>query len=212
MADKLITTTQFLRFTMNKFLPNGVYIMASDRALYPPEIWDEYCGNAQCVVLVTDNCAFGIALDEVKGYPWRMSSNSVAETGIPLTGSMGQARQDFNGFAHTILLINKLTGDRMFPAANYCFNYSTPAGITGGYLGSAGEWYEIHQHLEEINSALKLVGGTEIKVNDGESTKHMLTSNQGGNTIVCTYNVGFGLIMSISKTSGTTYTRPLILI
>ena len=76
-----------------------------------------------------------------------------------------------------------------FPAAYYCLNYKK--GGRNWYLPSAGELWMIYNNLEDIQTALKTVGGQEFVTSWDEGNAEYWSSTEGGETTTWYLGLGF---------------------
>lgn len=165
---------------------NGVYILATDGKHYTTDEWKgKY--TALCVSVITDNCRFGVALEDAtigNNFPGQNPTGIVTldNSGNSLTSTSDKttALNDFNGIGNTINMksgtstgTGSTTALKLKSASAACRGYQFLDGRLG-YEGSAGEWGIISDNLESINSALSVCGGKPIN-------GYYATSTKGGN-------------------------------
>ena len=139
---------------------NGAYIQDVDGNLYTESEWDTM-KVANGIAVVTDECSFVIALEDVgDNIPW---SGAAWASSLTTTTDKSVALLDFNGEANTYNMI--LTEQGSENAAKRCSDYLFPAGQSG-YLGAAGEWALVSTMLSDINNLLSVVGGNAIPENE----------------------------------------------
>lgn len=136
---------------------NGVYIQDVDGNLYTESEWDTM-KVANGIAVVTDECLFVLALEDVGDKPqWSSSSSMVSLTH---TDSEEEAVLDYNGLGNTVEMLNTGVSDEN-TAVQYCSDYRFLNGQLG-YLGAAGEWDTVARFISEINELLSVVGGASI--------------------------------------------------
>lgn len=134
---------------------NGVYIQDVNGNLYTESEWDT-TKVANGIAVVTDECSFVIALEDVGSLPWSFSSATLSLTHTDIEE---EAVLDYNGSGNTTNILNTSIGTNI--SARYCSNYIFPNGQTG-YLGAAGEWFTVARFISEINELLSVVGVASI--------------------------------------------------
>lgn len=153
-SDKIISTDR-----NNRFRINHVYIEHIDGTLYTTCEWisGEYASElANGVAIINDKCSFVIAKEDVGVYKWSDPNGSVIQ-GILNTSSGSEALQDYSGELNTELMLEVDTNGAGYHCANYKF-----ANGQSGYLGAAGEWGIVYTYKNNIEDALKFIGGTGI--------------------------------------------------
>ena len=143
----------------NSFRINHVYIEHIDGTLYTTCEWisnefDNELSNG--VAIINDKCSFVIAKEDVGRYKWSDPNGSVIQ-GILNTSSSSAALQDYSGELNTELMLEVDTNGAGYHCANYKF-----ANGQSGYLGAAGEWGIVYTYKNNIDDALKFIGGTGI--------------------------------------------------
>lgn len=191
----------------NKFKINHVYIEHIDGTLYTTCEWisnefDNELSNG--VAIINDSCEFVIAKEDVGNYQWSVPNGSVIP-GILTTHNALTASTDYSGENNTRLMLEIDTAGAGYQCSNYVF----PNGKTG-YLGAAGEWTLVFTYRDNIEDALKFIGGNRLTNTDGHmgywtSTQYQSSSN-GNNAwtmeIYSSVNTSLGLWDGYGKNSG----------
>ena len=135
------------------FVPDGVYILHETLGIKTVDGWNPKDNEGVVgILLVEDNHKIVVALeDSPKDLLWSKERKLINK---PIEEE-GDTASDFNGEQHCINL-----NSPDFPAAYYCLNYKK--GNRRWYLPSSGELWMIYNHLEEIQIALKTVGGKKF--------------------------------------------------
>lgn len=153
-STKLIQASQSSRDLSMVYVASavGVFIQDIYGNLYTEDEWDS-SKTPNGIAVLTDECQFVIALEDIDGYhEWGYGLVS----GITTVTNSNEAQQDFDGEAQTDIIINEL-GDNAL-AANKCKSFVFPNGQRG-YLGAAGEWYIAYNNwntLEALSSIIDL--------------------------------------------------------
>lgn len=135
----------------------GVFIYDIDGKLTYPAVWNT-ANNSKAVgvAIVTDNCRFVVAKEDIGEKSWggygadlQKMTNYTRES---------TAATDFDGVNNTSKIIEVLGSDS---AAGDCAAYTFPNGQPG-YLGASGEWQVARQNKDALNSALMLIRGTKM--------------------------------------------------
>ena len=134
-------------------IPDGVYILHETLGVRTVDGWNPKDNKGVVgILLVEDDHKIMVALeDSPEDLLWSKERKLVNE---PIEEE-GDVASDFNGEKHCINL-----NSPDFPAAYYCKTYNK--GGRSWYLPSAGELWLIYNHLEEIQSALEVVGGKKF--------------------------------------------------
>lgn len=136
---------------------NGAYIQDVDGNLYTESEWDT-TKVANGIAVVTDECSFVLALEDIGDKPqW---SSSISMISLTHTDSEEEAVLDYNGLGNTVEMLNTGVSDEN-TAVQYCSDYRFLNGQLG-YLGAAGEWDTVARFISEINELLSVVGGASI--------------------------------------------------
>lgn len=152
---------------------NGVYIYADDGKYYTTDEWmAKY--NAVFVAVITDNCQFGIALEDAKivrdSYVTQSTFYFGNSSATAITDA-ATAKTDYNGLENTRKMSNNyrkwssanlynLSQPNLF-AVDACRNYKFSDGRLG-YVGSAGEWQAFYDNRAAISEALDYAGGSRL--------------------------------------------------
>ena len=133
--------------------PDGVYILHDTLGVKTVDGWNPKDNDGVVgILLIEDEHQIVIALeDSPKKLQWSKEHKLVNQ---PIKNSE-DAESDFNGEEYC----RKLNSPD-FPAAYYCLNYNK--GGRDWYLPSTGELWLIYRHLEEIQTALSIVGGQKF--------------------------------------------------
>ena len=135
------------------FVLDGVYILHETLGVKPVEGWNPKNNKGVVgIILIEDEHKIVVALEDApENLYW---SNKYKLIDRPVE-NLEDAQNDFNGEQHCIGL-----NSPDFPAAYYCLNYKK--GGLSWYLPSSGELWLIYTHLEEIQTALSIVGGQKL--------------------------------------------------
>lgn len=137
----------------------GVYIHDSDGYFLTVSEWNQSSNlGAIGVAVISENCRFGIKLEDAKSTYDCWSSDSVAVGGITTTTSESTAISDYEGYIQTETILDSLGyNDDAAPAAYLCW-------VNGGnsYLGAAGEWKVFFDNKNEIVNAIEACNGEHL--------------------------------------------------
>ena len=133
--------------------PDGVYILHETLGVRTVEGWNPKDNDGVIGVLVVeDDHKIVVALEDApENLHWSKNYGLFNQS----VEDIKNAESDFNGEQHC-LKFNSL----IFPAAYYCLHYKK--GGREWYLPSSGELWLIYNHLEEIQTALSVVGGQKL--------------------------------------------------
>lgn len=151
----------------NLLIP-GVSIQHIDGRLYTQSQWAENgftTEEANGVAVIDDMASFVISRTYAEDYVWSGETNVLIE-GVMTTTSVDEAITDYAGKANTELIAKAGLGG----AANACLDYVFPNG-NKGYLPAAGEFGVTIKYLNEINSAIGLIGGKPVASKTWSSTQ-----------------------------------------
>lgn len=139
----------------------GVYILHTDGSLYTADQWNTaWNNNAVGVAVLTYNCKFVVAPTENSSTQcW--SGDEVLVSGITTATDLESSTTDYKGLQNTDAWV-KFYGSNTRYAAGWCRNYTFKNGEKG-YLGSEGEWFEVWNYRNAINSALTKCGGSILQ-------------------------------------------------
>ena len=133
----------------------GVYIQAVDGKLYTVDNWDSSL-EENGIAVVDEKCS--LVLMQLPGSECQWSKNGQLIEGIYTNAS--QAKSDFGGKLNTQKIVEQI-GDGYYYAAKSCYDYVFPNGKRG-YLPACGEMDVIFSHKDEINAAIKVIGGNYL--------------------------------------------------
>ena len=133
-------------------LEDGVYILHETLGVRGVKGWKPKFNNGVIGILVVeDEHQIVVALEEKEFLTWSKKPRKVNQS----IKDIEDAKSDFNGEEYC-----KNLNSPDFPAAYYCLNYKK--GDRNWYLPSSGELLLVRRHLEEIQSALSIVGGQKF--------------------------------------------------
>ena len=135
------------------FVPDGVYILHETLGVRTVEGWNKKFNNGVIGILVIeDEHQLVVALEDApENLTWSEERKLVNQ---PIKNTT-DAKSDFNGEEYCRNL-----NSPDFPDAYYCSNYKK--GNRSWYLPSSGELWLIYRHLEEVQTALSIVGGKKF--------------------------------------------------
>lgn len=133
--------------------PDGVYILHETLGVKTVEGWNPKNNDGVVGVLVVeDEHKIVVALEDApENLHWSKNYGLFNQS----VEDIEDAESDFNGEQHC-LKFNSL----IFPAAYYCLHYKK--GGREWYLPSSGELWMIYRYLDEIQTALSVVGGQKL--------------------------------------------------
>ena len=134
-------------------LEDGVYILHETLGVRGVEGWNpKFNKGVVGVLVVEDEHQLVVALEDApENLTWSEERKLVNQ---PIKNTT-DAKSDFNGEEYCRNL-----NSPDFPAAYYCSNYKK--GNRSWYLPSSGELWLIYRHLEEVQTALSIVGGKKF--------------------------------------------------
>ena len=134
-------------------IDNGVYILHETLGVKGVEGWNpKFNKGVVGVLLIEDDHKIVVALeDATEKLTWSEKHGLINQP----VDELEDAESDFNGEYY----YQKLDSPD-FPAAYYCLNYKK--GNRKWYLPSSGELWLIYRHLEEVQTALSIVGGQKF--------------------------------------------------
>ena len=137
-------------------IPDGVYILHETLGVKSVNGWNPKDNKGVVgILLVEYDYKIVVALENSpKMLRWSTKYELINES----IEEDEDVESDFNGENHCINL-----NSPDFPAAYYCLNYKK--GGRNWHLPSSGELWLIYNHLEEIQSALEVVGGQKFVSN-----------------------------------------------
>lgn len=157
----LISSTGEVKYDTG--MPEGVYIQHIDGKRYTTNEWTLggfSNDKANGVAVVTSECAFVIAKNDVSSSTDWASDTSTLIDGVITAVDGDAAKADFSGAENTALITSLDTSQ----AAYLCANFTFPNGKKG-YLPALGELWAANNHKTEINAALSLIGGAAFAGN-----------------------------------------------
>ena len=134
-------------------LEDGVYILHETLGVKSVEGWNPKNNDGVIgILLIEDEHQLVVALEDApEKLTWSEERKLVNQ---PIKNTT-DAKSDFNGEEYCRNL-----NSPDFPAAYYCSNYKK--GNRSWYLPSSGELWLIYRHLEEVQTALSIVGGKKF--------------------------------------------------
>ena len=149
----------------------GVFIQDVNGDLYEIDKWND-SKVANGIALQTDKVSLVVALkDAYTSYcTWGTRSNIA---GVNNSDSQATIKTYFNGETETDAIIANAANST---AATYCKNYVFPNGQQG-YMGAAGEWFEVLTYKGKIINAMNVCGGT-VPAKDYWCTTEQVGSNR----------------------------------
>ena len=134
-------------------LEDGVYILHETLGVRGVEGWNpKFNKGVVGILVIEDEHQLVVALEDApENLTWSEERKLVNQ---PIENT-ADAKSDFNGEEYCRNL-----NSPDFPAAYYCSNYKK--GNRSWYLPSSGELWLIYRHLEEVQTALSIVGGKKF--------------------------------------------------
>ena len=133
--------------------PDGVYILHETLGVRTVNEWNpENNDGVVGVLVVEDDHKIVVALEDA---PENLHWSKIYGLFNQSVEDIRDAESDFNG-EHHCLKFNSL----IFPSAYYCLHYKK--GGREWYLPSSGELWMIYRYLDEIQTALSVVGGQKL--------------------------------------------------
>ena len=180
--------------------PDGVYILHDTLGVRTVDGWNPKDNEGVVGILVIeDDHKIVIALeDSPNKLHWSKEHkliNQQVEYGE-------DAESDFNGEEYC-----KNLNSPDFPAAYYCLNYNK--GGRDWYLPSSGELWMICRHLEEIQTALSIVGGQKFATKWDDHSFFYWSSTEYSATDACNLNLCYRYISFDNKIVQTNRVRPV---
>lgn len=143
------------------FIPDGVYILHETLGVRTVDTWDPKNNDGVVgillieddykIVVATEDAPDNLRKDDPNNLRWSDKSRLINQP----VEKLGDAKSDFNGEYYC-----QKFNSPDFPAAYYCKTYNK--GNHDWYLPSSGELRLIYNHLEEIQTALSIVGGQKF--------------------------------------------------
>ena len=162
---------------MNK-ISNGVYILHETLGVKTVDGWNpENNEGVVGVLIVEGEHQIVVALeDSPKDLSWSRIDDSI---NLPIIG-LEDTENDFNGEYYCK---NQILNSPDFPSAYYCLNYKK--GRRNWYLPSSGELWLVYRHLEEIQTALSMVGGQKFITTWDDGIPCYWSSTENSATCAC---------------------------
>lgn len=156
--------------------PDGVYILHETLGIKSVEEWNTEFNEGVIGILLIEDChQIVVALeDSPENLLWSEERRLVNQ---PID-ELEDVDSDFNGEEYCKNL-NSLD----FPAAYYCLNYKK--GGRNWYLPSSGELWLVYRHLEEIQTALSMVGGQKFITTWDDGIPCYWSSTENSATCAC---------------------------
>ncbi|WP_304313766.1 hypothetical protein [Phocaeicola plebeius] len=155
------TSPVFIEGLKPEAAPNGIYIQHINDLLYTEEQWTtKWNDNAVGIAVISDNCRFVIAPNEVSFEKIWANSTPVSIEGLTPIDDLSLAKNDYNGVANTDK-ISAVFSSVESSAAAACKSYLFKNGKSG-YLGSCGEWNEVINNKATISKYLQLIEGVDF--------------------------------------------------
>ena len=182
-------------------LEDGVYILHETLGVRGVEGWNpKFNKGVVGVLLIEDDHKIVVALEDSSNELCWSEENKLVNQ--PVENSK-TAKSDFNGEEHC----RKLNSPD-FPAAYYCLNYNK--GGRDWYLPSMGELWLIYRHLEEIQTALSIVGGQKFVTTWDDDVPFYWSSTEYSATRACPLNLSDGYLGIMGfKVSDSPKVRPV---
>ena len=159
------------------FLPDGVYILHDTLGVRTVDSWNPKDNEGVVgILLIEDDHKIVVATEDAPKYlTWSKKRKLINQP----VDEFKDTESDFNGEMYC----RKLNSPN-YPAAYYCKTYFNKGG-RNWYLPSIGELLMIHQHLEEIQNALSIVGGQKFitSFNDGDIHSYLSSTEYSGSAV-----------------------------
>ena len=179
--------------------PDGVYILHDTLGVKTVDGWNPKNNKGVVgILLIEDDHKIVVALeDSPENLHWSKERKLVSQ---PFDES---EKSDFNGEYYC----QKLDSPD-FPAAYYCKTYNK--GGRSWYLPSSGELWLIYNHLEEIQTALSIVGGQKFVTTWAEGVPVYWSSTELSATYAWPLRLNYGsLYYGYVKVSTSCKVRPV---
>ena len=154
-------------------IANGVYIEDINGKLWTEAEWNGSV-TPNGVAVITDECQFVMALEDVDAQYWAPNYSGVP--GAFLTNFLETAKTDYSGIVNTQKVVEKFSSDTG-TAAYCCQNFIFPNGGKG-YVGAVGEWQAVINNKDAIFSALSKCGAEEMVQTSSYWTSTMETAGR----------------------------------
>ena len=180
--------------------PDGVYILHETLGVNGVEGWNPKNNNGVVGILVVeDEHKIVVALeDSPENLTWSEKRGLINQP----VDEFEDAKSDFNGEYYC----QKLDSPD-FPAAYYCLNYKK--GNRKWYLPSSGELWLIYRHLEEVQTALSIVGGQKFITTWDKDVPVYWSSTEGSTPYAWRLHLDDGYLNWNGKVSYNRKVRPV---
>ena len=173
----------------------GVYIQATDKSLYRTDDWDR-TKKANGIAVINNNVRLLLSLSGDTKTDYFRSYPSVTFDTFVSSCYTNTCYSSTGGYADS-----------------YCLGYKFPNGETGGYLGTYYEYMQIFSEKDEVEKALKKVGGESINSSNYFHTCNRAQYNNNGTLIyimalIQYFNISVSTTSSRSDTKSG-YARPI---
>lgn len=166
-ANQSVRNVTFVYYVITGTLnpTTGVYIQATDGYCFTVNEWNNGLGRTpNGIAVVTDNCSFVLALDNISDYcEWagaNINPRTTLISGVRTVTMASEAAQDFDGINNTNKIVSKYNSYSLSSALE-CSKFIFPNGKKG-YLGGAGEILAMVNNRDAINAAINTCGGNYI--------------------------------------------------
>ena len=157
--------------------PDGVYILHETLGVRTVDGWNPKDNEGVTgILLIEDDHKIVVATEDAPKYlTWSKKRKLINQP----VDEFKDTESDFNGEMYC----RKLNSPN-YPAAYYCKTYFNKGG-RNWYLPSIGELLMIHQHFEEIQNALSIVGGQKFitSFNDGDILSYLSSTEYSGSAV-----------------------------
>lgn len=180
--------------------PDGVYILHETLGIKSVEEWNtEFNEGVIGILLIKDEYQIVVALeDSPENLLWSEERQLVNQ---PID-ELGDVDSDFNGDEYC----RKLNSPD-FPAAYYCLNYKK--GGRDWYLPSSGELRMIYRYLEEVQTALSIVGGQKFVTKWDDDVPWYWSSTERSTESAWVLTLNNGILAGYIKVTNFIKVRPV---
>ena len=180
--------------------PDGVYILHETLGIKSVEEWNtEFNEGVIGILLIKDEHQIVVALeDSPENLLWSEERQLVNQ---PID-ELGDVDSDFNGDEYC----RKLNSPD-FPAAYYCLNYKK--GGRDWYLPSSGELRMIYRYLEEVQTALSIVGGQKFVTKWDDDVPWYWSSTERSTESAWVLTLNNGILAGYIKVTNFIKVRPV---
>ena len=180
--------------------PDGVYILHDTLGVRTVDGWNPKNNKGVVGILVIeDDHKIVVALEDApENLTWSEKRGLINQP----VDEFEDAKSDFNGEYYC----QKLDSPD-FPAAYYCLNYKK--GNRKWYLPSSGELWLIYRHLEEVQTALSIVGGQKFITTWDKDVPVYWSSTEGSTPYAWRLHLDDGYLNWNGKVSYSRKVRPI---